>query len=199
MQITLGIRIFEIPLTPKDASSEARRLLADMLADAGISLEAPLPLEKDENGRPFLRLPQYRDRIDFNLSHAGSLVVCAIAIAEKATESPRVGVDVETPHKHLSPERIAKRFFHPAELASLKAKDFSEHAFLGIWTKKEAYLKFKGTGLSGGMRNADTTRPEMLDPPARLASYPVKDHPSAHLTLALPLHAPAPKSVRIYD
>ena len=51
-------------------------------------------------------------------------------------------------------ERIARRFFHPEDLALLRnAKDAEEQLklFFRIWTIKEAYLKCTGEGLSGGL------------------------------------------------
>ncbi|WP_268829307.1 4'-phosphopantetheinyl transferase family protein [Streptomyces roseoverticillatus] len=80
--------------------------------------------------------------LHFNLSHAGDLALFAFA------DTP-VGVDVE----QLQPADVVEdvaRVLHPdetAELAALPAQQRPE-AFARCWTRKEAYLKGTGTGLS---------------------------------------------------
>lgn len=80
--------------------------------------------------------------LHFNLSHAGDLALFAFA------DTP-VGADVE----QLQPAEVVDevaRVLHPdetAELAALPAARRPE-AFARCWTRKEAYLKGTGTGLS---------------------------------------------------
>ena len=193
MNVTVALRVFPAPLAPRDASTEARRLLAELLHAKGIPDTLPLTLRKADNGRPYL--PD--TSVDFNLSHAGRYVVCAIA-APDASEPPiRIGVDLEIPHRAVSPERLARRFFAPAEQELLRRDGFSLSTFLRIWTQKEAFLKLTGEGLSGGLARTDTTDPTHLTPPVHFTAYPVPGDPTACLTLCLPLDCPAPTALRV--
>jgi 4'-phosphopantetheinyl transferase len=92
-------------------------------------------------GKPML--PDHQD-LRFNLSHSGELVVVAV------TKSREVGVDVERIRPDFATSEIARHFFAPAEVAALdrlEGMDFV-HAFFACWTRKEAYVKAVGLGLS---------------------------------------------------
>ena len=198
MTITLGIRSFDSPLAPKIASHEARLLLRAMLEGIGISPD--LRIETEENGRPYLCLTAEHPQVDFNLSHAGRYVACALAVADPQDGiPPRVGVDIEVPHRRLTPEKLAERFFAPAEIALLKECGFSTAQFLGIWTKKEAFLKFTGKGLAGNLQKTNTTQPDRLSPPVKFASYSLPNDPEAHITLCIPVSAKAPETLCVFN
>jgi len=81
---------------------------------------------------------------EFNLSHSGDVALFAL--------HPRtpLGVDVERLRVIADLEQIATRFFAPAETADLLALDPAERgsAFLRCWTRKEAFVKALGDGLS---------------------------------------------------
>jgi 4'-phosphopantetheinyl transferase len=59
-----------------------------------------------------------------------------------------VGVDVE--YVRGGKMRLAERFFAVDEVARLRAlpSDEQEHAFYRCWTRKEAFVKARGEGLS---------------------------------------------------
>ena len=97
-------------------------------------------LSKTHAGKPFL--PERRD-FHFNLSHSGRWVVLAWS------RRP-VGIDVETVCMDESKEHLARRFYHPDEQSYLFAASGPERAkrFYEIWTKKESYLKYQGTGIN---------------------------------------------------
>jgi 4'-phosphopantetheinyl transferase len=80
----------------------------------------------------------------FNLSHSEELAVIAV------THSGRLGVDVERLRHVNDAEAIARSFFSPRETAVLEALSFDQkdRAFLTCWTRKEAFLKAIGQGLS---------------------------------------------------
>jgi 4'-phosphopantetheinyl transferase len=102
-----------------------------------------LQFEYDEFGKPSLT-PKREPPLKFNVSHSGDFVLIAIAIGRA------VGVDVERIRTDLDPVDIAAHFFSANEckiLASLVGSDQYE-AFFACWTRKEAYLKAKGIGLS---------------------------------------------------
>ena len=94
-----------------------------------------------------LRPPGGKPRVDgcpgvhFNLSHSGDYVLCALSDAE-------VGVDIE--RRAAARLAVARRFFHPAELADLERLSGPERdaRFFDYWSAKEAFLKYLGAGLA---------------------------------------------------
>lgn len=99
----------------------------------------------------------------FNFSDSGVLGCLAVVIAGAGP----LGVDIEfmRPRDYL---KLAKRFFAPAEHQLLASLDESEHAhaFFRGWTRKEAFLKAVGTGLSTPLHAFEATITR--DAPARL-------------------------------
>jgi len=91
-------------------------------------------------GKP--RLAGAKPPLHFNLSHSGGMAVLAVS------DRYQVGVDIEQalPLK----EDVAQHFFSPAEqqaLGTLPPSDYLE-AFYRCWTRKEAFVKAHGAGLS---------------------------------------------------
>ena len=84
------------------------------------------------------------DYLKFNLSHSHGLALYAVTLGRE------VGIDIERVRPSLSCERIAKRFFSPLEFKTLVALPPSERieGFFNCWTRKEAYIKAIGEGLS---------------------------------------------------
>lgn len=80
----------------------------------------------------------------FNVSHSGVVALYAVAAGRE------VGVDVERVREDFAGLDIAKNFFSPHEVAALSALPADERAtaFFDCWTRKEAYIKARGQGLS---------------------------------------------------
>ena len=80
----------------------------------------------------------------FNLSHSESKGLAAVS------RGARIGVDLEFAREGREFTEIADRFFSQAESAGLRAlpPEARPAAFYRAWTRKEAYLKAWGTGLS---------------------------------------------------
>lgn len=97
-----------------------------------------------KNGKPDLGDDSGPGPLQFNMSHSGELALLAI------TRNQIVGVDVELHRPDFAGEDIAERFFSTAEstrLFTLPAEQRVE-AFFKCWTRKEAYIKAIGDGLS---------------------------------------------------
>jgi 4'-phosphopantetheinyl transferase len=93
------------------------------------------------HGRPALSGAE--PAVQFSLSHGGDLVLVGVAATP-------VGVDVEeVPEVQVAADRTAR--LHPAEQHEIAAAPRPELAFARVWTRKEAYLKGIGTGLSRGL------------------------------------------------
>lgn len=84
------------------------------------------------------------DALRFNLSHSGGIALLALARGRD------VGVDVEFMRADISTDELAERFFSLREVASLRAlpSAIRRTAFFKCWTRKEAFIKAKGGGLS---------------------------------------------------
>lgn len=82
--------------------------------------------------------------IEFNTSHSGNLAVFALTVG-----CP-VGVDVEQIRPLLEIQAIADRFFCKEEAAEIMSLSPNDHqrSFFCCWTRKEAYVKASGDGLS---------------------------------------------------
>jgi len=95
-------------------------------------------------GKPALIGHSGADSLHFNMSHSGEFALYAIARGRE------IGVDVEHVREDLASEQIAERFFSPNEVAMLRALPLNmrTQGFFNCWTRKEAYIKARGEGLS---------------------------------------------------
>lgn len=93
--------------------------------------------------------------LHFNLSHARGLVVVAVA------HGRRVGVDVAWVGGAAPIDRVAERFFSPAERAALQRApgELRRECFHTIWVRKEALLKGIGAGISARIYGTDFSGP----------------------------------------
>lgn len=94
------------------------------------------------NGKPYLKANPFF----FNISHSGDYVFCGVSGQE-------IGVDIQK-LQGKNELRLARRFFSSAEYQALEARgDVEERRqmFFRMWTRKEAYGKLMGEGLSGSM------------------------------------------------
>lgn len=93
--------------------------------------------------------PEVEEPLEFNLSHSGDLVLMAFA------PGCRVGIDVERIEARVDPLGLARGFFAPGETAALEAlaQERRRDAFFACWSRKEAWLKVTGTGLSFPLRD----------------------------------------------
>jgi 4'-phosphopantetheinyl transferase len=98
------------------------------------------------HGKPRLALDTNEARIHFNVTHADSLALYAIA------RGGEVGIDTERIREIPDWARIAESFFAPRELARLwrLPADRRAQAFFRAWTRREAIVKASGDGLTGG-------------------------------------------------
>ena len=93
------------------------------------------------------------DDVRFNLSHSGDLALVAVA------RSREVGVDVERWKDDIEHLELADFVFSAAERAALRALDASDRVagFFAAWSRKEAYIKASGLGITRGLDHFDVT------------------------------------------
>ena len=99
------------------------------------------------HGKPCLSEEFDRCALGFNLAHSNDLALYAFASGRK------VGIDVEHVHPIPDAEQIAARFFSKYENAVLRELPESQRleAFFNCWTRKEAFIKAIGDGLTSSL------------------------------------------------
>lgn len=105
-----------------------------------------------EHGKPRLIDLAQGNSLEFNVSGSGDIAAFAVTLGHP------VGIDIEL----LRPEKddsFVERFFAPAEwrtYSQLCPEEKSE-AFYRAWTRKEAYLKATGAGLSRSLASFEVS------------------------------------------
>ena len=135
---------------------------------------ARLSFSVSEHGKPELERSGGREpELRFNLSHSEEVALIGV------TRVHDLGVDVEHVRPLSDMDDLARTVFSPAEQAEYGAlaHDEKQRGFFNGWTRKEAWLKARGVGLSGRLAGFDVT----LAPgqPARLLR--VADEPEEQL------------------
>ncbi|GAC1362153.1 MAG: 4'-phosphopantetheinyl transferase superfamily protein [Ktedonobacteraceae bacterium] len=104
-------------------------------------------------GKPELAISHGQDTLHFNLSHTHELIIYAF------TYSRHVGIDIEYIRGNIEYEQLAKHYFSSFEYAELQRLPLSirRQVFFQCWTRKEAYIKARGLGLSLGLDTFDIT------------------------------------------
>jgi 4'-phosphopantetheinyl transferase len=155
----------------------ARLLLAHCL---GVSAQ-DLRFNQNAFGKP--ELPRGAvPHLHFNISHSGEWILIALSLGRE------LGIDVEHERKDMATAEIAARFFSPLECSTLAALPTLKRceAFFSCWTRKEAYLKARGDGLSLPLDQFDVAFAPGQEP--RLISTR-HDPAEAHRWKLMALHA----------
>ena len=98
----------------------------------------------NQYGKPYLCSGHKDKAILFNVSHSGNMSVVALSSGFE------VGIDIEHTNREINVAEIAGSFFSKKEIEKLASLTgaLQKEAFFRCWTRKEAYLKGKGRGLS---------------------------------------------------
>lgn len=100
----------------------------------------------NDKGKPSLAGAAHA--LDFNLSHSGDWLACAV------TAGTPVGVDLEYCQPARASMKLARRFFRPEEVVALQdcSEDQQRDRFYDFWTLKEAAVKARGQALVPGLQ-----------------------------------------------
>jgi 4'-phosphopantetheinyl transferase len=128
------------------AHAALRSVLAPYLGAAA----AEIRYGEGEFGKPYLEEPA-GSGIEFNMAHSGDLVAIAVAAGRRA------GIDLEEIRPIEDLDAVAESHFTPAERALLADAGARQSAFFTCWTRKEAYIKAVGKGLSMELASFDTS------------------------------------------
>jgi 4'-phosphopantetheinyl transferase len=129
------------------------------------------------HGKPALAPDSGGNTIHFNMSHSHGVALYA------ATRGREIGIDLEFIRESLEVEQLAERFFSQREIAALRGLSVSlrRHAFFLCWTRKEAYIKARGEGLSLPLDRFDVS----LIPGEPAALLRTQPHPEEALRWSL--------------
>lgn len=132
----------------KSASEFSEKMVRKALLDFSERMQLDLKKEnlvtveilRDNKGKPYfhdLQIP-----VHFSISHSGEWWGCLMAMET-------VGFDLEASREKVKFDKIALRFFAEGEYEYILAGGLE--AFLRVWVRKEAYVKYLGTGLGEGL------------------------------------------------
>lgn len=112
-----------------------------------------------EHGKPYLTS---HEGVFFNISHCKEAVALAVSDRE-------VGVDVEGRRRFS--DNLLERSFNDEEQHAVKHSQDPEMEFAKIWTRKEAWFKYTGTGIL--MDHLKTTEADARDAGCIINTSPV--------------------------
>lgn len=122
----------------------SRRILRDILGMyLGIRPET-VKFEYGAHGKPSLHRSNAHENLEFNLSHSGDWMICAIS------RNITVGIDIEYIRENIDAEGFSKRIFSKKELIRFNSlpQVIKARNVIYSWVSKEAYVKALGIGLS---------------------------------------------------
>jgi 4'-phosphopantetheinyl transferase len=157
-----------------------RAALRYVLADRLGCSPASIRLSYGTNGKPMLE--GGGRHVEFNLAHSGGDAV--IALASRAA----IGVDIELLRPIADVESLARLVFSDVERRELELAPDPVSAFLNGWTRKEAYVKALGLGLTAPLTEITVS----LSGRAALFSTGLRDQPVSNWRL---LNVPHPRAV----
>jgi 4'-phosphopantetheinyl transferase len=130
-----------------------RALLRTLLAGYVGSDPAKLVFRYSDKEKPSLDSQTSPPPVEFNVSHSGAAALLAFARGRS------LGVDIEIIRENFDPVALAHRFFSIHEQDQLAALDPSQKfpGFFRCWTRKEAYIKAMGAGLSLALDQFDVS------------------------------------------
>ena len=109
--------------------------------------------EYTAKGKPILAMAYEPGILSFNLSHSNAFALYAVTLHRN------IGIDIEHISENVAIWEIARRFFSQAETSSLERihKNKVHELFFQYWTRKEAFLKARGEGISFSMEKIDVS------------------------------------------
>ena len=136
--------------------SALRGLLAKYLAIPA----AEIRFEYTTSGKPRLAATQNPSALQFNVSHSAGMALIAIG------SEHRLGIDIEKIRENVDVSALSERFFSLRERVGLRAlpNHLRVPGFFACWTRKEAFLKATGDGLSFPLADFSVTTNPDLDP-----------------------------------
>lgn len=141
----------QIARYPKNDSKKLS-LYAALLTRMILSKISDIPVSELRFSRPKNKKPVLLNdpSVHFNISHTKGGILCGFA------SDHLVGVDIEAIQEIR--RGVVRKTFHPEEIVRLGQNDI---VFTKIWTRKEAYTKWLGTGIACDLTAINTLSEEL--------------------------------------
>ncbi len=112
-----------------------------------------LRFEYTPHGKPIIATNSGYDTLSFNLSHSGPFALYAV------TRGRNIGIDIEHIRDNVDVGQMAQGFFSQSEIRSLEQTPQNNRSelFFKYWTRKEAFIKATGEGISFPMERCDVS------------------------------------------
>ena len=132
------------------ASHSLLRVLIGSYLDCDPAL---LEFSHNSYGKPLLMMKRVFDPIYFNMSGSGDRAAYAF------TRLGEIGIDIEKMCQDFATEEVAEKFFSDHEVSVFRSLPESDkiEAFYNCWTRKEAFIKAVGEGLSYPLKDFDVS------------------------------------------
>ncbi len=127
----------------KEQSALGYELLRELLArywQIDLSNETE-PIARQKQGKPYL---VYHPELHFSISHSGARVICALGQTE-------MGIDIQLMEER-DYRKVARRVLNEEEWQRYEDSGYETARFIADWTRKESYLKYRGTGIACDLR-----------------------------------------------
>jgi 4'-phosphopantetheinyl transferase len=123
---------------------KTRGMLRTILAHYLSTSAASINFVYSSYGKPAIVENQNNREFRFNLSHSNEIAIIAV------TRGCEIGIDIEFIREDFASREIAEDYFSEMELKMLRSvpERLQTRAFFNCWTRKEAYIKAIGEGLS---------------------------------------------------
>jgi 4'-phosphopantetheinyl transferase len=122
----------------------ARGMMRDVLSRYLDERPEKLAFDYAAHGKPHLAAAWRKTELEFNLAHSHGVALLAV------TRGEAIGVDIEQIRPMPNAGQLMERFFATEEIAQWQGlpDNVRSKAFFQGWTRKEAWLKAVGSGLS---------------------------------------------------
>ncbi len=125
--------------------------------------------DHNHHGKPYLS--PNPENIEFNLSHSKSKALLAVV------KDRRTGIDIEHIRFDFDVCGLARQYFSACEVDAMLNLDkrFQTKAFFDCWTRKEAFIKAIGKGLSYPLKTFDVSVNAQESPSIRIDDPVLKE------------------------
>lgn len=136
-----------------EITNRTKELFLPQILKKQFSLEEDkFEIINSEHGKPLIISPNGND-FHFNISHSEDMWICATARCN-------IGIDIEK--IKVGRKSIVEYYFTKEEQNYLAQSDNFDKSFFEIWTAKEAFAKFLGSGISATLLRQYTVSGEAI-------------------------------------
>lgn len=190
-----------IPDAPRHQFAQARACLRTILGHYLGVKPVDVDIQKEHRGKPCLA-SSYTQGLRFNLSHSHMAATLVIGM------SGNLGVDIEYHDPRRSIDALSRHAFAQNERDAVAHAQHPTEAFFRTWTRKEAYLKAMGQGLSIDLKSFEVDAQTQTPARLRRAEHPYATPKawwihgvelSQTYSLALAYDLPTPQQLVVLD